>query len=228
MSNDFWKDYEPEPTRPAPMTKDEALDLALEALENCYAYLHEDEDIPVAITAIKQARALDKKAENAKELGLDYEPVQKQRWAVFCSFCNKEWSVSYQHPGKSVCLDCDDAPPAQPAPDCKETGVCVQTGLACFGQAAQPAPVQEPVALTDDEIWKFWWNKPEVPEGEDDSMEAQFVSACREAIKAAAQRPFVGLTDEELNNFLKAVWGREVTPKHFIQAIEAKLKEKNT
>jgi hypothetical protein len=25
---------------------------------------------------------------------------------------------------------------------------------------AQQAPVQEPVALTDDEIWKFWWNKP--------------------------------------------------------------------
>ena len=33
MSNDFWKDYEPEPTRPAPMTTDRALDLALEALE---------------------------------------------------------------------------------------------------------------------------------------------------------------------------------------------------
>jgi hypothetical protein len=30
---------------------------------------------------------------------------------------------------------------AQPAPDCKETGVCIQTGLACFGQSAQPAPV---------------------------------------------------------------------------------------
>jgi len=37
---------------------------------------------------------------------------------------------------------------AQPAPDCKETGVCVQTGLACFGQAAQPAPVQELVTHT--------------------------------------------------------------------------------
>jgi hypothetical protein len=40
------------------VTKDEALKLALEALENCYAYLHEDEDIPVAITAIKQALAV--------------------------------------------------------------------------------------------------------------------------------------------------------------------------
>jgi hypothetical protein len=47
-------------------------------------------------------------------------------------------------------------------------------------------------------------------------------------VPPAAQRQWVGLTDEELNNFLKAVWGREVTPKHFIQAIEAKLKEKNT
>jgi hypothetical protein len=35
----------------------EALKLALEALENCYARLHEDEEIPVAITAIKQALA---------------------------------------------------------------------------------------------------------------------------------------------------------------------------
>ena len=134
------------------MTKDEALDLALETLESIQA-AYPCETVGKRITAIKQARALDKKAENARELGLDYEPVQEQRWAVFCSFCNKEWSVSYQHPGKSVCLDCDDAPPAQ---------------------------------------------------------------------------QWVGLTDEELNNFLKAVWGREVTPKHFIQAIEAKLKERNT
>jgi hypothetical protein len=105
------------------MTKDEALDLALAALQfknilnACGQYSVVD---PVkaaeAITAIKQARALDKKAENARELGLDYEPAQKQRWAVFCRFCNKEWSVSYKHPGKSVCVDCDDAPPAQPAP----------------------------------------------------------------------------------------------------------------
>jgi hypothetical protein len=87
MSNDFWEGYEPEPTRPAPMTKDEVLDLALEALE----YIHEGANnqgphtgiswrcvavkAEPAIKAIKQARALDKKAENARELGLDYEPV---------------------------------------------------------------------------------------------------------------------------------------------------------
>jgi hypothetical protein len=68
------------------MTKDEALDLALEVLEKSVAtcfdrYAHEqvmsrpEHFINQAITAIKQARALDKMAENARELGLDYEPA---------------------------------------------------------------------------------------------------------------------------------------------------------
>lgn len=62
------------------MTKDKALDLALEALEKSLPrlapYGEQDWlDSRAAITAIKQARALDKKAENARELGLDYEPV---------------------------------------------------------------------------------------------------------------------------------------------------------
>ena len=39
-------------------------------------------------------------------------------------------------------------------------------------------------ALSDDEIWQFWCNRPEVPEGEDDSMEAEFVAACKRAIES--------------------------------------------
>jgi hypothetical protein len=64
------------------MTKDEelAMDLALEALEEACeivgaAWTWRNEKGRPAITAIKQARALDKKAENARALGLDYEPV---------------------------------------------------------------------------------------------------------------------------------------------------------
>jgi hypothetical protein len=58
------------------MTKDEALDLALEALEKLWLLGDQAGAIAnPAIKAIKQARALDKKAENARELGLDYEPV---------------------------------------------------------------------------------------------------------------------------------------------------------
>ena len=54
------------------MTKDEALDLALKALEAC---IYPQQKQLQAITAIKQARALDKMAENARELGLDYDPA---------------------------------------------------------------------------------------------------------------------------------------------------------
>ena len=47
----------------------------------------------------------------------------------------------------------------------------------------QPAPTKTgTVPLKDSDIWKFWWDKPEVPEGEDDSMEAEFVGACRRVI----------------------------------------------
>jgi hypothetical protein len=67
------------------MTKDEALRLALEALYGFIPYLPLEHDKPQcdrydkAITAIKEAlanEALEKMAENARELGLDYEPEQ--------------------------------------------------------------------------------------------------------------------------------------------------------
>jgi hypothetical protein len=66
-------------------TKDEALKLALEALETIANAM----PFPVgksAITAIKQAlanAALDRKAENARELGLDYEPAFVQEPIAF-------------------------------------------------------------------------------------------------------------------------------------------------
>ena len=56
------------------MTKDEALDLALDALDNLLYWDNGKSDYDQAreaITAIKQVRALDKMAENARELGLD-------------------------------------------------------------------------------------------------------------------------------------------------------------
>ena len=73
------------------MTKDEALKLALEALEGVLddapkvldasiaGGLYEVVQCRDAITAIKEALAqdaLDRKAENARELGLDYEPEE--------------------------------------------------------------------------------------------------------------------------------------------------------
>jgi hypothetical protein len=60
------------------MTQDEALRLALKTLE--YAGPSWIEARQPAITAIKEAlanEALEKMAENARELGLDYEPAQE-------------------------------------------------------------------------------------------------------------------------------------------------------
>ena len=77
------------------MTKDEALKLALEALVNTdsepssKSWKREIE----AITAIKEAlanEALEKMAENARELGLDYEPAQEPV-GKFAKFTDGIW-----------------------------------------------------------------------------------------------------------------------------------------
>jgi hypothetical protein len=60
------------------MTKDEALDLALEVLENCYASLHEDEEIPVAIAAIKQALAAPPMHKTARWTDEEYREISDQ------------------------------------------------------------------------------------------------------------------------------------------------------
>ena len=49
----------------------------------------------------------------------------------------------------------------------------------------------------------------------------------RAEIERLKQRTWTGLTDEEVNNFVQAVWPREATPADYIRAIEAKLKDKN-
>jgi hypothetical protein len=69
------------------MTKDEALRLALEALENAEYGDYYKKELNEAITAIKEAlanEALEKMAENARELGLDYEPAKEPvAWEQF-------------------------------------------------------------------------------------------------------------------------------------------------
>ena len=146
------------------MDKDKALDLALEALEEPGLLWRSKK----AITAIKQARALDKMAENARALGLDYEPVGW--WDAKIGFFEEKHF--------------DQLQPLYTTPP-----------------PAQPAPVQEPVA-------KHYMDGGHL-------------------VYPTAQRQWVGLTDEEMDNFVKAVWGRGVTAADFIRAIEAKLKEKN-
>ena len=180
------------------MTKDEALDLALEALEK-HGVAPKDwackECVPFsdilkegfqcrsheAITAIKQARALDKKAENAKELGLDYEPADGTQ-------VSKVWWDGEKLMAKPIPLE-DLYQPVQDS-TCNETlraqgkaypRTCRKCGLGpCIG-----APKQLP----------------------------------------AAQRQWVGLTHEEK----RQIFEREDYQGwlDYINAIEAKLKERN-
>lgn len=84
----------------------EVMKQALEALEKFAK--GESSGIPVttltntlrqAIEQAERQQALDKKAENARELGLDYEPVQEpKKWVdVECPLCG-EMAVAHTHP----------------------------------------------------------------------------------------------------------------------------------
>jgi hypothetical protein len=145
------------------------------ALEDLYPISHNTTDdyrgkADKAITALQSIisqDALDKMAENARELGLDYEPaVQEVRlWAVFCGGCRKEWSVPYQHPGKSICAECEakckDTPPAQPAvQEGRDWSLLAATQESLrehMAEIVRLKAAQNPwVNLTDEEMKDLW------------------------------------------------------------------------
>jgi hypothetical protein len=85
--------------------------------------------------------------------------------------------------------------------------------------AAQPAPVQEPVAFFD---WydNAHWGNEDFKEGCHRSWNA----AIKYTTPPAAQRQWVGLTDEEIEECVKYCRNAD----GLARAIEDKLKEKNT
>ena len=262
---DFWDGYVPEPTRPAPMTTDKALDLALEALElnnnewkaladsgDCGYWSAEDQDhykqTNEAITAIKQARALDKKAENARELGLDYEPEERYTYGTplldaFTKPAPVQEPVAFNagvpplYPemkdGETISVEYT-TPPAQPAPvqepDAFDCGVYLGKGkdhAIKHHVSYQPAPVQETkqgeifcgVDFADGVL------SVSVLRRRPDDVAELLHSEQIELQPPAAQRQWVGLTDEDIIE----MWPQTSTVGwDDIRLIEAKLKEKNT
>ncbi len=81
--------------------------------------------------------------------------------------------------------------------------------------AAQPAPVQEPVAL-----------KPCWYESKEKTMCRKCGQVHAEAIPPAAQRQWAGLTDEDIIPLCSQAWVFD-TVKQWAEIIEAKLREKN-
>ena len=114
-----------------------------------------------AITALQNLltnNALDRKAENARELGLDYEPAQQE------PVCDKDpqgcWNVRCQL-GKK----CKNTPPAQKRPQNCGTGYC--SCIECVMEPAQdngivtaggfdPRTQRTWVGLTTKEIREWW------------------------------------------------------------------------
>jgi hypothetical protein len=174
------------------MTKDEALDKALNALlwanieindwrDDAHGYKPEDQpQIMEAITSIKQALAA---------------PVQDEAWKA------KQKALAQE------ALEC--AAEAMSDPD----NQAAKAVREYYGATAQPAPVQEPVAwMQSDEVHISLWK--------DDYHTIPLYTT-----PPAAQRQWVGLTDDELRELCDEFW---LYPRKLLQAIEAKLKELNT
>ena len=236
------------------MTKDEAMKQALEALKELvaqtearlFAVKHDHvalQNAREAITAIKQARALDKKAENARELGLDYEPAQHEPMD-FSSLLREAEEIVRQKPTWKRFIDgtplsndiavwmtvfAQDVarrtfPPAQqepvawqplPCPFCGHIGLDFADGetyrwgvASCGGCGASCGDVRR--EYPDKGEWHTEaiaeWNKR----------------------SPAAQRTWVGLSDEEIAQGNKESWVTEQAWQSAVWWAEAKLKEKNT
>lgn len=182
------------------MTKDEALKLALEALH--YGKANK------AVTILREALE---------------QPVQEP---VACRFCHdKKGSWAWQC---YKCGEIDDvqqpaAQPEQQAEPCigKDPRCPCQDGDACHykdcgGTKAWPVPQAEPVACRFCHSKKGCYTWLCYSCGEIDDVQ--------QPTPPAAQRPWVGLTEDEKFEIAAAQYGWE----DLLIAAEAKLKERNT
>jgi hypothetical protein len=205
--SDFWKDYEPEPTRAAPMTKDEALDLALEEL---YPIAHNSTDDPrgqayKAITAIKQARS----APVQEPVAVDQATMElaESVGLIGPSSRTHDLHAAIQRFHDLICVNATIKAAKMAADAIRES-----TPLA--------APVQEPEWKQIAEDLRFHGLTLVKTATGYTVLKLGAVEA--QAIPPAAQRQWVGLTDEDLTLC------ESEEDVRFVRAIEAKLKEKNT
>jgi len=128
------------------MTK-EALKKALEAfgeIEWSNNSQWQSDRAKVAITAIKEAlanEALEKMAENARELGLDYEPAQTEQHQDWCASLTQ---MLMSMPPKPAPCNCKPKP-EQPK---VRTGNCLRVGV-CASEGHKIAPQRTWIGLTN-------------------------------------------------------------------------------
>ena len=143
------------------------------------AQIYDEEKVIKAIIALRQQIALEKKAENERELGIQMQPDEPVAWATREDFYRElDRSVNrmrQQMEIKAVLMRCKNYDLALPIIDIRE-------GYVLVGQVTQP------------------------------------------------EREWQGLTDEEIMEMLDyGQYGRVPQyARNFVDAIEAKLREKNT
>jgi hypothetical protein len=194
-----------------------AMKQALEALKECRCdprlkYEHPFYD--KVITDLEQAIAQDalyKMAEDAVTIGLSYNDWPKIGCVNHdCDQCKAvQEPVTHQNWCASLTQLLLSHPP-QPAPcNCK--------------QPAQPAPVQEPVAQSLKDAVFTVIEGFNIPHDVRKILESAYYNA-----PPAAQKQWVGLTDEEIQTAWDEVMdGAVFTRREVYEAIETKLKEKN-
>ena len=125
------------------------------------------------IDAIDALKALDEQEPVAWEQF--YPDIGKPKFVAQPEKEPVAWMFQHEETAQTVCIDA------------QQLGWGFEKGNPRLKKIAPlyttpPQPTQ--VKLTDDEIWKFWWARPEIPEGENDSMEAEFVTAVRAVLAA--------------------------------------------
>jgi len=228
------------------MTKDEALKLALEALESTgttnqvggFTQYFDGRLVDKAITAIEQALAA---------------PVQEPvAWRTFDGEggyeyrtydTNEDYADAWEkrnpnHKGWVEPLY-KDPTPCQTCEALARTAMMDQTAHDTTPPAAQPA--QEPVALRDalsgalsgayicSRVWSAWRAGTMTEDDfqladECDELLDELVAAVAFATPPAAQRPWVGLTDDELLDIADMAYANDL---ELLKNLQAKLKEKN-
>ena len=203
-------------------------------------------------------QALDKKAENARELGLDYEPVCNKDpqgcWNVRCQLGKKcKNTPAQQEPVKFKCTVIDDAHPdgiplsqwgQQGSVTAAQKDEVFTASIEFIGTLTGMQP--PPIEVAPPEILKpfrdftekvcsiFATSPPAQPmRPEIKKMYEDYFDKCfRES--SIAERTWVGLTDEDRQAAFESMpdmldgFLKKWGWLHFSKALEAKLKEKNT
>jgi hypothetical protein len=166
--------------------------------------MHRADVLKQRIERLKASIALDKKAENARELGLSYDDAVKGGVGIMLGGKRIDPASIYA-----------DAPPKQDVPETN------------FGNtAAQPA-VQEPVGEVSGHDWSTGLLYRDLEPGTHlyTAPQPVPVKTYHDGKPWPVQpKPWMGLTDEEA----QWIYDNGRTPSGMMEMVEAKLKEKNT